>query len=112
MADYRETHVWYDGRGWSIYTERPADARKAERLFGPAEERGAGAKGGRQVWNWRNLAGDVFRWGRKRRGARGVVLGGSARRDLAGGAIPGALDGSAATQSPPKRAPASRGGGK
>jgi hypothetical protein len=110
MADYRETHVWYDGRGWSIYTERPADARKAERLFGPPEARASTAKGARQVWNWRNLAADVFRWGRKRRAGSRVVPAPFPPKTRSLTVLPEAEGASAGRASPRKRARAARGG--
>lgn len=67
MAEVRETHVWFDGACWHVYTERPADARRFTRILGPADPRSHGAKGEREVWWWRDRPRDSLRVNAKRR---------------------------------------------
>lgn len=82
MADIRETHVWFDGEHWHVYTERPADARRFGKLLGkPDPGYGPGPLGQkREVWWWRSRPKDSLRVGARRR----VVISESeksARRD-------------------------------
>jgi hypothetical protein len=66
MANRQETHVWFDGIEWSIYTERRSHAARFTRLFGKPDERDAKATGTRQVWNWRHLGRESLRINKKR----------------------------------------------
>ena len=42
MADIRETHVWFDGDRWHLYTERRADLTRFTRWLGEPTRRGRG----------------------------------------------------------------------
>lgn len=67
MAESRqETHVWFDGISWAIYTERPSHARRFETLFGTPNPRASTATGARQVWNWTGIPKPNLRINRKR----------------------------------------------
>jgi hypothetical protein len=66
-GDVRETHAWYDGEGWHLYTERRADARKFERWLGPPTRRGRGG----ECAAWDGIPPDVLSIRRKpRRGSK------------------------------------------
>jgi hypothetical protein len=63
VADRRETHTWFDGERWNLYTERGADMRRFEAWFGSPSRRGRDG----EVAFWDDLPPDAVRLHRKRR---------------------------------------------
>ncbi len=63
-GDVRETHVWFDGSTWFVYSERAADRRRFERWFGPPAR--IGRNGATAHWK---LPGDALAVRRKARRA-------------------------------------------
>ena len=63
MADRRETHVWFDGETWSVYTERTHDRNRFVGWFGPPTTEGRDGETAR----WEGLPKDAVRVRRKAR---------------------------------------------
>ena len=55
MKDCRETHAWFDGEHWTIYTERPAEARRFAKWFGQARVTSRDKDGKPRAWTWAKL---------------------------------------------------------
>lgn len=76
MANRLETHVYFFGEGWNIYTERPADIRRFTDWYGKPTR--LGREGA--CASWEGLSPDALRIRRKaKRGSRIAVSGASAR---------------------------------
>lgn len=63
MANRQETHVYFDGLSWGIYTERAADIRRFTLWFGTPTRRGRDGS----VAGWDGLPPDSLRVRRKRK---------------------------------------------
>jgi hypothetical protein len=61
MAERRETHAWFDGEGWHLYSERAPDIRRFEAWFGPPTRRGRDGA----CAHWNALPPDAVRIRRK-----------------------------------------------
>ena len=71
MANRLESHYYFDGEFWSIYTERAADIRRFEEWFGkPTRESRPGASGEGTCAAWSGIPGNDLRLRRRRKGGK------------------------------------------
>ena len=64
-----ETHAWFDGEFWSLYTERGADIRRFTEWFGAPTRVGTA----RECAHWDRIPKDSLRVGRRRKAKRGAT---------------------------------------